>query len=132
MYPYRYPNRTLTGTRSGTLTGTPTGTPNRCATAAVHPFGGSSVLGGGLSSEAEEVPDCSRLNWWVISNHQPLLQQELLQVAPLPARLEERGEDLASGRGKALGPVVEELGHPLLEHLRIFGVLVRRSRRPWP
>ena len=23
------------------------------------------------SSEAEEVPDCSRLNWWVISNHQP-------------------------------------------------------------
>ena len=23
------------------------------------------------ASEAEEVPDCSRLNWWVISNHQP-------------------------------------------------------------
>ena len=23
------------------------------------------------SSEAEEVPDCSRFNWWVISNHQP-------------------------------------------------------------
>ena len=31
----------------------------------------SSVPGGGRSSEAEEVPDCSRLNWWVISNHQP-------------------------------------------------------------
>ena len=36
-----------------------------------------------------------------------LLQQQLPQVAPVPARLQERGEDLAGGRGEALAPVAE-------------------------
>ena len=50
-----------------------------------------------------------------------LLQQQL----PLPARLQERSEDLAGGRGEALAPVAEvQLGHPLREHLRVLGVLV--------
>ena len=54
-----------------------------------------------------------------------LLQQQLPQVAPVPARLQERGEDLAGGRGEALAPVAEvQLGHPLPEHLRVLGVLV--------
>ena len=34
-----------------------------------------------------------------------LLQQQLPQAAPVPARLQERGEDLAGGRGEALAPV---------------------------
>ena len=54
-----------------------------------------------------------------------LLQQQLPQVAPVPARLQERSEDLAGGRGEALAPVAEvQLGHPLPEHLRVLGVLV--------
>ena len=54
-----------------------------------------------------------------------LLQQQLPHVAPVPARLQERGEDLAGGRGQALAPVAEvQLGHPPLEHLRVFGILV--------
>ena len=54
-----------------------------------------------------------------------LLQQQLPHVAPVPARLQERGEDLAGGRGQALTPVAEvQLGHPPLEHLRVFGILV--------
>ena len=53
-----------------------------------------------------------------------LLQQQLPHVAPVP-RLQERGEDLAGGRGQALAPVAEvQLGHPPLEHLRVFGILV--------
>ena len=36
-----------------------------------------------------------------------LLQQQLPHVAPVPPRLEKRGEDLAGGRGEALAPVAE-------------------------
>ena len=54
-----------------------------------------------------------------------LLQQQLPQLAPVPARLQERSEDLAGGRGEALAPVAEvQLGHPLPEHLGVLGVLV--------
>ena len=54
-----------------------------------------------------------------------LVQQQLPHVAPVPARLQERGEDLAGGRGEALAPVAEvQLGHPPLEHFRIVGILV--------
>ena len=54
-----------------------------------------------------------------------LLQQQLPHVAPVPAGLQERGEDLAGGRCEALAPVAEvQLGHPPLEHLRVLGVLV--------